>query len=199
MQPLSATLPCRRCPSHKRHRPLALPLPALSTLAVRSHAKNQLQFPSPRDSYWSRVASDPSSRAVSSLLPWLCTRASGYVAVCPTTAKVLGLRQMRGSETAERLCSCFSLRTATARAPPELRRLTASPGCWRGNTPCSPLCLHWPADSPFLPPSTEETRSTYVRGEDARAQQMCLQGDEGTCCVASKAEDHPWAKKPEKS
>lgn len=62
----------------------------------------------------------------------------------------LGLRQMRGSETAEGLCSCFSLRMAAARAAPELRRPSGSAGQLAGGTPPAlPFAYAGPQTSPF--------------------------------------------------
>ena len=49
--------------------------------------------------------------------------------------------------------------TSSARASvPKRERWAAG----LGTPPCSPLCLHWPSDIPFLPPSTAETGSTYA-------------------------------------
>ena len=64
----------------------------------------------------------------------------------------LGLRQMRGSESAEGLCSWLSLRMATARAAPELGHPSGSPGLLAGEQPLLAPLLVLALRHPLSPP-----------------------------------------------
>ena len=83
----------------------------------------------------------------------------------------LGLRQMRGSETAEGLCSCFSLRMVAARAAPELRCPRGSAGQLAWEHPLAlPFACTGPQTSPFSPRPLQKqvvrTRQRCTRSAD---------------------------------
>ena len=84
---------------------------------------------------------------------WLCGSLS-------YRGQSLGLRQMRGSETAEGLCSWFSLGMATARAAPERERWAAG---W-ATPPALPFACTGPQTSPFSPcPQEKHVVRTWRR------------------------------------